>query len=88
MVVYSEVKANRPWVGRVQKLYPETRQFEILWYSKKGRSLVFHPSLSKEDGSPFLSILSVDTVMFWEFGEKNESDESFEISREWYDKIV
>ena len=88
VVVYSEVKANRPWVGRVQRLLPETREFEILWYSKKGRNLVFHPSLGQEDGAPFLSILSVDTVMFWEFAEKSENDESFEVSREWYNKIV
>ena len=88
VVVYSEVKANRPWLGRVRRLLPETREFEIQWYCKRGRSLVFQPSVTKDDETPFLSILSVDTVMYWEFTEKSVEDESFKISREWYEKII
>ena len=86
VVIYSETKVNRPWVGRVQELLSETREFRIRWYERKHKkSLLFQPSVNK-DGSPYLSIVSVDTVMFWEFTEKL-SDDTFKVSREWLDKI-
>ena len=87
VVVYSESKTKRPWVGRVQKLLQNSREFEILWYERRSRSLIFVPSVEK-DGSPHLSGVSVDSVMFWEFAEKSDSDESFKISQEWFDKIM
>ena len=86
VAIYSETKVNRPWVGRVQELLSETREFRIRWYERKHKkSLVFHPSVNN-DGSPYLSVVSVDTVMFWEFTEKL-SDDSFKVSREWLAKI-
>ena len=87
VVVYSESKAHRPWVGRVQQLLPDTREFRIHWYGKKNKSLEFYPSVNK-DGTPLMSVVSVDTVMFWEFSEKSLSDNSFKIDRDWFDKIM
>ena len=87
VVVYSETKAKRPWVGRVRQLLKGSREFEIQWYERKNKGLTFYPSVNK-DGTPLLSIVSMDSVMFWEFTEKNDSDNSFKIGQERLAKIM
>ena len=87
VAVYSEVKSKRPWIGRVVECITSRREFQIHWYEKKARSLLYYPSLNK-DGSPLVSVVSVDCVMFWEFTTKSKIDESFKVSREWFDKVM
>ena len=32
LCVYTETRENRPWIGRVSNLFPQSRQFDIHWY--------------------------------------------------------
>ena len=87
VAVYSEVKSKRPWIGRVVECITSRREFKIHWYGRKPRSLYFSPSVNK-DGTPLVSVVSVDCVMFWEFTTKSQVDDSFKVSREWFDKVM
>ena len=65
--VYSHTKAQRPWLGRVQKVLPEDK-FVIHWYTRRGRSNKFH-AMTQPDGAPALVEQLNAVVMFWEFSE-------------------
>ena len=87
VVVYSESQAQRPWVGRVLELLRSSREFQIQWYERRNRGQKYYPSV-KKDGSPHLSVVSMDSVMFWEFTEKSIDEDSFKISSEWLSRIM
>ena len=35
VVVYTESKSDRPWLGRVCEIFEETLEFQIHWYQVK-----------------------------------------------------
>ena len=66
--IYTEDSRSRPWVGRIVQLR-ENKRFVLQWYTRKsGRGKVF-TCLNNSDGSPSLSELDNDTVMFWMMSE-------------------
>ena len=85
VAIFTESKSTRPWLGRVVTVKPGCKEFVVHWFQRRSRSLLFHASMS--NGSPFTSILSTDSVMLWNFSDKRTAD-SFELSREWYDRIM
>lgn len=86
VAVYTRVSSTRPWLGRVVKVLTGGLDFEIQWFKRKSKSLVFYSS-TNSDGTPFTSLMSTDTVMLWNFSD-NKSDNSFQLSQEWFDKIM
>ena len=43
LCVYTETKENRPWIGRVANLFPQSRQFDVHWYEVGVIRRHFHP---------------------------------------------
>jgi hypothetical protein len=84
--VYTCSVKERPWLGRVLNVQEDGINFEVQWFKKKGRSLQYQ-ALYNKDGTRYTSVLLLETVMFWEFSD-NKTDETFEISKEWYRKIM
>ena len=83
--VYSEETAGRPWVGRVRQMLPGGK-FVIHWFNRKsGRGQVFK-AMALPDGSPYLSEIDLETIMFWAFTE-DRRDDGFKISTFWQDVI-
>ena len=86
VAVYSQSVKDRPWLGRVLKIEESKASFEIHWFKRKGRSFTFQ-GMFQSDGSPFKSMILLETVMMWEFSTKKQID-SFDISKDIYDKIM
>ena len=86
IAVYTESKKDRPWLGRVLKIQADSSTFEVQWFKRRGRSATFQAMFS-EYGTAYSSTLDTNTVMLWEFGD-NKTENSFEISKEWYIKIM
>ena len=84
VAVYPSTVISRPWVGRVLSLQ-ENGRFEVNWYKRRGRSSTYQ-ALYNKDGSRYTSVLLLETVMLWEFSE-NKTLETFDISRQWLEKI-
>ena len=84
VAIYTQVKNTRPWLGRVISIMPGGQEFVVHWYQRMSRSLSFNASVV--NGAPFTSTLSTDSVMMWNFSD-NQTEDSFEVSREWYSKI-
>ena len=59
--------------------------FCVQWFKKKGRTSTYQ-ALYNKDGTRYTSVLLLETVMLWEFSE-NRTEETFDISREWLEKI-
>jgi hypothetical protein len=85
VAVYTRSVKDRPWLGRVVNVQEDGVSFEVQWFKKKGRTLTFQASLNK-NGTRYTSVLALETVMLWEFSY-NKTDETFDISKEWLDKI-
>ena len=61
------------------------QKFVIHWYSRSGRGKTF-TAMKGDDGSPNLSELSLETIMFWEFTEYRKED-SFVVSNFWMENM-
>ena len=84
VAVYTSTVSSRPWVGRVLSLL-ENGRFLVNWFKRKGRSSTYQ-ALYNKDGTRYTSVLLLETVMLWEFSE-NKTLETFDISRQWLEKI-
>ena len=82
--VYTENLKGRPWVGRVVEI-SANKQFIINWFSRLGRSMVFQ-ALRETDGSPALSTIDLDSIMFWEMSVKR-SEDKFSLPSFWLETI-
>ena len=85
VAVYTSSLNSRPWVGRVISVQEDKLSFCVQWFKKKGRTSTYQALLNK-DGTRYTSVLLLETVMLWEFSE-NRTEETFDISREWLEKI-
>ena len=87
VVVYTESKENRPWIGIVENVL-DGDMFEIHWFNKKGKSgeCGEFQAMFNKDGSKYISILESGTVMLWEFSELKESNRLV-VSKFWMEKI-
>ena len=85
--IYTEDLRTRPWVGRIIQIR-ENKRFVLQWYSRKsGRGKVFM-AVNNSDGSPSLSELDNDTVMFWMMSEpQSRSANSFALTPYWLETI-
>jgi hypothetical protein len=83
VVVYTKSK-NRPWVGRVVEILPESR-FSLHWFSRRSRSKTFYAMFST-DGSKFVSEEECDSVMLWEM-TTDKTETSFVLDDYWLKKI-
>ena len=62
------------------------RKFVIQWFNRKsGRGKTF-TAMTNEDGTPNLSELELDTIMFWAMTENRKVD-SFILSQFWLESI-
>jgi hypothetical protein len=86
VAIFTLQKSTRPWLGRVVSVMPGGKDFLIQWYKRKNKSLVFHASVNN-NGTPFTSVMSTDSVMLWNFSD-NRSVTSFELSQEWFNRIM
>ena len=85
VVVYTTEIQTRPWVGRVTKLLAN-QTFEINWFVKKsGRGNVFE-SMKNAVGSPVVSVIDLDSIMFWQMSEKR-TEESFTLAPFWIETV-
>ena len=78
--IYTQDKRWRPWVGRIVKVL-ENKHFVIQWFCRKSvRSSVF-TAMQEKDGSPTLSELHNDTVMFWMMSEpQSRTEKTFSLT--------
>ena len=84
--VYSHAKAQRPWLGRVHKVLPNSK-FVIHWFTRRGRGNRFH-AMKLPDGKPALVEQENAVVMFWEFSDhRNSTEDSFTVSSHWLEKF-
>ena len=82
--VYTEVKRNRPWVGRVTG-FKDRDTYTVNWYEKdKATKSGKYVSRLNDDQSLYTSDLDFSTVMMWAFSE-SKRDNSFVISPVWQD---
>ena len=85
IAVYTESKKDRPWLGRVLDIQEGGKTFQVQWFKRKGKGSTFQ-ALTNKDGTRYTSLLASNTVMLWEFTDK-KTDDSFEVSKEWLEKI-
>ena len=85
IAVYTESKKDRPWLGRVINIQEGGNTFQVQWFKRKGKGSTFK-ALTNKDGTRYTSLLASNTVMLWEFTD-NKTDDSFEVSKEWLEKI-
>ena len=64
VTIYTEERTSRPWIGRIARVFPEKREFDIQWLSRVGKSNKY--VLANIDGAPHIDRLEEDTVMFSE----------------------
>ena len=88
LCVYSEEIRGRPWVGRIVQILPHKR-FKLQWFGRKtSRSRVFRALTNPADGSPWISELEYETVMFWMLSEpSSRTENSFSVSTLWLETI-
>ena len=55
------------------------------WFTRSGRSLVFE-AMTEADGSPSVSTIELDSVMFWEMSVKRTEDK-FTLPSYWMETI-
>ena len=72
VVVYTEVKEGRPWLGRIKEVLEE-KQFIIQWYQRQGRSTKFH-AMFNSNKTPYLSKLENSNVMMWQISIEKDKD--------------
>ena len=61
IVFYSEIKKSRPWVGLFVSLSEDECSLTVHWLRKDKLNYVLH---NKPDGTPYLSSVSVESIMF------------------------
>ena len=85
--IYTKDKKSRPWMGRIVQVL-DNKRFLLQWYGRKSsRSTVFN-ALKNVDGSPYLTELDNDTVMFWMISEpQSRKPSSFSVSNYWMETI-
>ena len=78
--VYTKEIESRPWVGRIVKILQD-KKFLLQWYKRKSiRSSVFCAMVNK-DGSPNITELDNQMVMFWNVSEpQSRKSDCFSIS--------
>ena len=83
VLIYSDIKKGRPWVGRIKELLG-TNKFRIHWYKRrKGNEFV---GVNNSDGSPYTSDLDNEMVILWNFSTRlNEN--SFSVSKFFLDQF-
>ena len=85
VVVYTNDKCGRPWVGRIIKVLDD-KKFVLQWYTRKtSRSKTFY-ALLEVDGQPSTSVQEIESVMFWCMSEKR-TETSFDLSVYWMQVI-
>ena len=86
--IYTENRKSRPWMGRILRVC-ENREFILQWYTRKSsRSTVFY-ALLNSDGSPSVTTLSYDTVMFWQMSEpQSRTSNSFSLTKHWLEVVM
>ena len=85
VVVYTNNRSGRPWLGRVLNCYDD-RTFLIQWFERQGRCLKFR-AMFESSKQPYTSRLSNDVVMFWDITVQ-KSDNSFNLTPYWLTKIM
>jgi hypothetical protein len=80
VLIYSNIKHGRPWLGRIRKV-TEDSKFSIQWYTrqKKGDQNMFYAT-NNGDGSPYTSELDAASVILWNFSTRI-NDSSFSVSK-------
>ena len=63
VVIYSDSREERPWLGRVSQIL-EGNRFLIHWYKRNGKSSKFHATYS--GGEPYVTELEFSNVMMWD----------------------
>jgi len=85
VVLWTESKLRRPWIGRVLKII-DSSCFILQWYGRRGRGTTFHAQMNK-DGTPYTSKQSFSSVMFWEMSSEKE-EMSLKLTNKWLEKIM
>ena len=79
VLIYSDVKTSRPWLGRILEVNIEN-SFTIQWFTRqKGDQNMFRAAINR-DGSPYTSVLDSASVILWNFSTR-VSDSSFSVSK-------
>ena len=77
VVVYSTIKEDRPWVGRVKTILEDSK-FVIHWYQRQGKSNKFH-AMFNGDKTPYVTELENANVMMWEISVQKD-EKSFHVT--------
>ena len=85
VVVYTECKEGRPWIGRVKEIIQD-RKFMIQWYQRQGKSYRFVASFNS-DKTSYLSRLETSNVMMWDMTVQKTKD-SFYLTPYRFTQII
>jgi hypothetical protein len=61
LVFYTQTKKWRPWIGLFDSLSEDKCSVTVQWLRREKQNYVLH---TKSDGSPYLSSVSVESIMF------------------------
>ena len=79
VLIYSDVKQGRPWLGRIVKVTGST-SFQIQWYERKKSDRHMFCAALKKDGTPYVSDCDAASVILWNFSTRVD-DSSFSVSK-------
>ena len=79
VLIYSDVKQGRPWLGRIVKVTGPT-SFQIQWYERKKSDRHMFCAALRKDGTPYVSDCDAASVILWNFSTRVD-DSSFSVSK-------
>ena len=79
VLIYSNIKQGRPWVGRIKEVTGNSK-FLIQWYAKRKGDQNMFDATRNGDGTPYVSELESESVILWNFSTR-VGNNSFSVSK-------
>ena len=79
VLIYSDIKKHRPWVGRVLNV-TNLSKFQIHWFERRKGDMNMYYAACNRDGSPYTSEIESASVILWNFSTRID-DASFSVSK-------
>ena len=85
VIIYTDSKASRPWVGVINSIGEDGQTYTIHWYKRApGGGIRYKPDFRK--GTAYLSDVDKASVMLYSVADHLENGD-LDLS-EWYDKVM
>ena len=85
VIIYTESKANRPWVGVIHSISDDKQTYSIHWYKRApGGGVRYKQEIRK--GAAYLTDVEAASVMLYSVADHLDNGD-LDLS-EWYDKVM